>query len=155
MDANETAHWARREDPGRAITDVLLLGASVISLLAVGLVLVRAGKTSGLDRGLLVGLGVTSIVLSWGVVHSVYVLRYAQLYYADRPGTVDFNEKEPPCYIDFAYLALTIGMTYQVSDTDLRTKEIRRTALKHALLSYVFGTLIIATTINLIAGLSK
>ena len=56
---------------------------------------------------------------------------------------------------DFAYLALTIGMTFQVSDTNLQTKAIRRTALGHALLSYLFGALIIATTLNLIAGLSK
>ena len=58
-------------------------------------------------------------------------------------------------YIDFAYLALTIGMTFQVSDTNLKTTSIRRTALRHALLSYAFGTLIIATTINLVAGLTK
>jgi uncharacterized membrane protein len=68
---------------------------------------------------------------------------------------VDFNEEEAPCYVDFAYLALTIGMTFQVSDTDLRRKDVRRTALSHALLSYMFGAIIIATTVNLIAGLSK
>jgi uncharacterized membrane protein len=56
---------------------------------------------------------------------------------------------------DFAYLSLTIGMTFQVSDTDPQTKGIRRTAIGHALLSYMFGALIIATTINLIAGLGK
>jgi uncharacterized membrane protein len=70
-------------------------------------------------------------------------------------GGVDFNAEGAPCYIDFAYLALTIGMTFQVSDTNLKTTNIRRTALRHALLSYAFGTLIIATTINLIAGLTK
>jgi uncharacterized membrane protein len=80
---------------------------------------------------------------------------YAKLYYQGEGGGVDFNEEEPPCYSDFAYLVLTIGVTFQVSDTNLKTKEIRRTALRHALLSYVFGALIIATTINLIAGLTK
>ena len=83
------------------------------------------------------------------------MLRYARLYYRDRPGGVSFNEQDPPVYSDFAYLALTIGMTFQVSDTDLQAKEIRRLALRHALLSYVFGTLIIATTVNLVAGLGK
>jgi uncharacterized membrane protein len=104
---------------------------------------------------LLVGLSVASVVLAWSVVHTVFSLRYAKLYYQGEGGGVDFNEEESPCYTDFAYLALTIGMTFQVSDTNLKTKEIRRTALRHALLSYVFGALIIATTINLIAGLTK
>jgi uncharacterized membrane protein len=68
---------------------------------------------------------------------------------------VSFNEREPPCYTDFAYLAFTIGMTFQVSDADLETKEFRRVALRHALLSFVFGTGILATTINLVASLSS
>ena len=65
------------------------------------------------------------------------------------------NNDERPCFSDFAYLAFTIGMTYQVSDTDLTTKGFRRLALRHALLSYLFGTVIIAATINLVAGLVK
>jgi uncharacterized membrane protein len=155
LDAAGTAELAQREDPRRATADLLLLGASLVSLLAVGLVLVRANSQQGLDRGMLVGASVLSIVLAWGIVHTVYMLRYARLYYRDRPGGISFNEKDPPVYSDFAYLALTIGMTFQVSDTDLQTKEIRRLALRHALLAYVFGTLIIATTVNLVAGLGK
>jgi len=155
MDAARTSEHARREDPARATREALLLAASVVSLIAVGLVLVRSGTTTGLDKGLLVGMSVVSIVLSWAVVHTVFSLRYAALYYAGDPGGVDFNEESLPCYSDFAYLSLTIGMTFQVSDTDLQTKRIRRTAIGHALLSYVFGALIIATTINLIAGLGK
>jgi len=121
----------------------------------VGLVLVRAGHGNGLNEALLAGLSVASIVLAWSVVHTVYSLRYAELYYKGPAGGVDFNAEGAPCYIDFAYLALTIGMTFQVSDTNLKTTNIRRTALRHALLSYAFGTLIIATTINLVAGLTK
>lgn len=155
LDGADTARQARRESPHRAQADGLLLGASVASLIAVGLVLVRAGHSSGLTKGLLVGLSVASIILAWSVVHTVYSLRYAKLYYEGTAGGVDFNAEEAPCYIDFAYLALTIGMTFQVSDTNLKTTNIRRTALRHALLSYAFGTLIIATTINLIAGLSQ
>lgn len=115
----------------------------------------RAGHTGGLAKGLLLGLSIASIVLSWSVVHTVFALRYAKLYYDGEPGGVDFNDEDPPRYSDFVYLALTIGMTFQVSDTDLTVKPIRRTALRHALLSYVFGALIVAITINLIAGLSK
>jgi uncharacterized membrane protein len=155
LDAEDTARQAKRENPHRAPADALLLGASVASLIAVGLVLVRAGNSNELSKALLVGLSIASIVLAWSVVHTVYSLRYAKLYYEGTPGGVDFNAHEAPCYIDFAYLALTIGMTFQVSDTNLKTTNIRRTALRHALLSYAFGTLIIATTINLVAGLTK
>jgi uncharacterized membrane protein len=155
MDAATTEERARREDPGRALADVLLIGAALFSLLAVGLVLVRAGHTTGAAKPLLVGLSAISVVLAWSVVHTVFCLRYARFYYMDSRGGVDFNEHEPPCYSDFAYLALTIGMTFQVSDTDLTNKLIRRTALRHAVLSYMFGAIFIAITINLIAGLSK
>jgi uncharacterized membrane protein len=65
------------------------------------------------------------------------------------------GQDDPPRYADFAYLAFTIGMTFQVSDTDLKTTEIRATALRHALLSYLFGSVILAATINLIAGLAR
>ena len=153
LTASETAALATRESPGRANSDLLLLAGSVVSLVAVGLVLVRANRETGLDKGLLVGLSVVSIVLAWSTVHTVYSLRYARLYYAGTDGGIDFNDGAEPCYPDFAYLALTIGMTFQVSDTDLTTKAFRRLALRHALLSYAFGALIIATTINLIAGL--
>jgi uncharacterized membrane protein len=153
LTASQAAAHATRESPGRANSDLLLLAGSVISLVAVGLVLVRANQETGLDKGLLVALSVASIVLAWSTVHTVYTLRYARLYYSGKDGGVDFNDKATPCYPDFAYLALTIGMTFQVSDTDLTTNAFRRLALRHALLSYMFGALIIATTINLIAGL--
>jgi uncharacterized membrane protein len=150
-----TAERSRSEDPGRAATDVILLSASMVSLLAVGLVLIQANKSTGLEKAVLVSLSVASIVLAWTVVHTVFSLRYAALYYEGEPGGIDFNEDDQPDFADFAYLALTLGMTYQVSDTDIKTMAIRRTAVRHALLSYAFGTLIIATTINLIAGLGK
>jgi len=156
LDASRTAAHAGRENPRRATADALLLAASLASLLAVGLVLVRASDQQGLDKSLLVGGCVLSIVCGWGVVHTVFTLRYARLFYGPGgPCGVDFNQDELPDYADFAYLALTIGMTFQVSDTDLQTKQIRRTALRHALLSYVFGSLIVASTVNLIAGLGK
>jgi uncharacterized membrane protein len=155
FDATATAQHARREDPGRSTTAAVLINASLVSLLAIGLVLVRAANTDGLAKGLLVGSCVTSVVVAWAVVHTVFTLRYADLYYQGEPGGIDFNTDEPPDYLDFAYLAWTLGMTFQVSDTDLRSRPIRRTALRHAMLSYAFGTLIIATTINLIAGLGK
>ena len=155
MDAAQTARKAESEDPGKVTADILLLSASVVSLVAVGVVLIKAGNAHGTTKNLLIGMGIVSVVLAWAVVHTVYTLRYARLYYAGLDGGIDFNEADPPQYSDFAYLSFTIGMTFQVSDTDLQTKEIRTTALRHALLSYVFGVAIIAMTINLVAGLTK
>jgi uncharacterized membrane protein len=68
-------------------------------------------------------------------------------------GGTDFNQRERPSYRDFAYLALTVGMTFQVSDTNLQTSQIRSTTLRHALLSFLFGAVILAAAISLIAGL--
>jgi uncharacterized membrane protein len=155
VDAPGTAKHSQRDDPARAASDALLIGASLASLAAVGIILVRAGHSSGATRGSLIGASIVSILLAWSVVHTVFCLRYARLYYAGTPGGIDFNESDPPAYADFGYLALTIGMTFQVSDTDLQSKPIRRTAIRHALLSYLFGALIVATTINLVTGLGK
>jgi uncharacterized membrane protein len=155
LDAEHTARTAVREDPGRAATDVLLLSASVVSLLAVGLVLVRAGKSSGAAESLQAGLSLASVVLSWSVVHTVFTLRYARLYYTGSDGGVNFPQDDPPRYADFAYVGFTIGMTFQVSDTELTATEVRVAVLRHALLSYLFGAVILAATINLIAGLAR
>jgi uncharacterized membrane protein len=154
-DATATARLAVREDPGRATADAVVLVASVASLLAVALV-ITAGSTRNLGaRDARAGLAVASVVLSWTVVHTVYTSRYARLYYTGPNGGINFNQQTPPRYSDFAYLAFTIGMTFQVSDTDLQTAEIRATALRQALLSYLLGAVILATTINLVSGLLR
>ena len=155
MGEQMTAEHASREDPTRTASDIVLLAASIASLAAVGFVLVQASNSSGLAKGLLAGVGIVSVLLSWALVHTIYALRYALLFYTAPIGGVDFKEKGLPAYADFAYLSLTLGMTFQVSDTDLNTRAFRKMALRHALLSYLFGTIIVATTINLIAGLGK
>jgi uncharacterized membrane protein len=154
MDALSTSAYATREDPHGATADLLLLSASVAALGAVVLGILKASKEHGDLKIVLLATGIGAIVASWAVVHTVFMLRYAALYYKGEDGGVDFNEDDKPCYRDFAYLAFTIGMTYQVSDTDLTSKAVRHTALRHALLSYLLGTVIIAATINLAAGLA-
>ncbi|HTX86179.1 MAG TPA: DUF1345 domain-containing protein [Streptosporangiaceae bacterium] len=151
---DETAKRATREDPSRATSDLLTLCACVASIAAVMVVLVHAHSVQGADKGLLATLGLLSIAVSWVTVHTIFTLRYALLYYAGPVGVVDFHSDERPSYRDFAYLAFTIGMTFQVSDTDLKSTAMRATALRHALLSYLFGSLILAAAVNLVAGLS-
>jgi uncharacterized membrane protein len=154
LNPGRTAQRATRHDPTRAVSYVLLLTAALASVLALGLVLFGASRSSGTAEALRVALGVGSVVVSWVVVHTVYTLRYATMWYSDSGG-IRFHQTQPPCYRDFAYVAFTVGMTFQVSDTALTTSTIRRTALFHALTSYPLGTLILAGTVNLITGLRR
>ena len=112
-----------------------------------------ARVTSGVERAWSPCWTRTSVAVSWFTVHTVFLLRYALLYYAAPEGGIDFKMHERPSYRDFAYVALTLGMTFQVSDTDLRSTQMRATALRHALLSYLFGAVILAVAINLVATL--
>ena len=151
MDARDTARVASQEDPSRPVRDLVLLLLAVGSLLTVGLVIFRA-HDSGPVR---LVLGVACVVASWGVLHTIFILRYARLYFSDPVGGIDFKQELDPTYRDFAYVGFTIGMTFQVSDTDIGKATIRTTVLRHALLSFVFGAVILAITINLLAGLSR
>jgi uncharacterized membrane protein len=154
-DPSATARLALREDPGRATADALLLVASVASVLAVALAVAAGGAGGPGARDSRAALAVVSVALSWTVVQTVFTSHYARLYYRRPAGGIDFNQQAPPRYSDFAYLAFTIGMTFQVSDTDLETSALRSAALRHALLSYLLGAVILATTINLVAGLLR
>lgn len=151
-DPEATARIARAEDASRVAAEAVLICAGIASLLAVAFTLARAGHDHGTARGLLTALALGSVALAWISVHTVYVLRYARLYYSPPDGGIDFHGEKPD-YRDFAYLGLTVGMTFQVSDTGLTRKRIRRSALRHALLSYLFGTVIVAITVNSVAGL--
>jgi uncharacterized membrane protein len=152
------AQLAKREDENRGSATALLLGASVASLLGVGFALSLAGRASGARQVLLIGVAVLTVVVSWTVVNTIFTLRYADLHYGSSdPGIAfhDSDESENPTYRDFAYVAFTIGMCYQVSDTTIRDRRIRRTVLSHALLSYIFGAAIVGGSVNLIAGLIR
>ncbi len=151
-DAEQTASLAMREDPGHKTFDGLLILASLASLGAVAVLLIQASHAGGGTQIWEVVLGIASVVISWALVHTVYTLRYARVFYKNNGG-IDFNNNLPPSYSDFAYLAFTIGMTFQVADTNLKTPEFRKIVLRHAFLSYLFGTVIVASAISLIAGL--
>jgi uncharacterized membrane protein len=151
--AAQTAKMARAEDASQPGADLTLLSASVASLVAVGFVLSQASRDTGASKGLLIALALVSVTLAWASVHTIYTLRYADLYYQPPVGGINYHADEPPDYRDLAYVALTIGMTFQVSDTDLTHKPIRRTATRHALLSFLFGACIVAITINIVGSL--
>jgi uncharacterized membrane protein len=134
LNAGQARSLAAREALSGSVTDLVVLVADTASLAAVGLALFGAGRATGGVKAYLIGIGVLSVGE------------------AKRP-SIDFNAADPPTYLDFAYLSFTIGMTFQVSDTSITTRPVRRIALRHALLSYLFGAVILAVAINLVASL--
>jgi uncharacterized membrane protein len=153
MDAEQTKANARSEDFSRQTADLAVLVASVASLGAIAYTVARAGNSHGATKGLLIALALAVVSFSWLTVHTLYLVRYGDQYYSDPIGGIEFNDDESPDYRDFAYLALTIGMTFQVSDTTLKSKAMRRLAIRHALLSFLFVAVIGALTINTVGAL--
>jgi uncharacterized membrane protein len=154
MDAEQTCKYVTREDPTRWVADVVIVSASVASLGGIGYV-VAAGSHSGAGAIEAAVVGILTVAASWCAVHTLFTVHYARLYYSDEPGGINFHDPEPPRFRDFAYVAFTVGMTYQVSDTEIGLTSIRATVLRHALLSYLLGAVVLAVTINLIAGLGS
>jgi uncharacterized membrane protein len=141
--------------PGRTSLLVVAIMASVIAL-GIGLLLVRAPMTfaPGVPVSVLVGLGLWAVTSAWALLHTAFALHYAHLYYrrADAPGGMEFAGG-PPADLDFAYFAMTIGMTFQTSDVVISSGAVRRVVLGHALLAFAFNTVILALVVNLLVGL--
>ncbi|MBJ8341995.1 DUF1345 domain-containing protein [Antrihabitans sp. YC3-6] len=150
MNADSTRRHAGRENFRPAVDELIVVGAALGGLVAVVLLLVSGRDT---DSRASAAIAVGAVAMSWAGLHLMYAARYAYLYYADVPGGIDFNSDEPPAYRDFFYFSYNLGMTYQVSDTSVSSSVIRAVALRHCLLSYTFGTVILATTINLVVGI--
>jgi uncharacterized membrane protein len=158
-DGARTKRVAMREDETRDTASLLVQASCAASVVSVALALGLAKHETGDRRTVIITIAIITVILSWTVVNSVFTLRYADLFFRstnDADGGIDFGygpDVGPPNYRDFAYLAFTIGMTYQVSDTALHDRRIRGTVLYHAFLSYFFGVVIVATGVNAIAGL--
>jgi uncharacterized membrane protein len=154
LSAKATRARAAAEDPGRALVPLVVVLGSAASLLSA---VVISASSSARHARMLVALSLANVALSWAVTHVAFSLRFAHLYYReDKPvGGVDFPGGHPPCYADFAYLAFTVGMTFQVSDTSISDGRIRNTVLLQALLSFVYNTAIIAFVLNLVFGLAS
>ncbi|MFJ7073668.1 DUF1345 domain-containing protein [Streptomyces sp. NPDC098781] len=146
MDAARTHHTARREDLRPVMEELVLVAMALCGLVTIVLVLVRSESDS-----LHASAGLCGVVTAWAALHLMYATRYAYEYYR-HDGGIDFNGDQPPTYRDFFYFSYNLGMTYQVSDTDVSSPRIRAIVLRHSLLSYVFGTGILATAINVFVG---
>ena len=149
IDAESTGRHARRDAFEPRLEEVVVVAWALAGLIAVALLLLL-GKTDERPLAALLALG--GVAMSWAGLHLMYAARYAYLFYSAAPGGIDFNGTDPPAYRDFLYFSYNLGMTYQVSDTDVSSRTIRVVVLRHCLLSYAFGTVILATTINVIAN---
>ncbi|MGN6273559.1 MAG: DUF1345 domain-containing protein [Protaetiibacter sp.] len=153
MDAAQTRAHATAEDPGRRLARLIAILGSIASLGAAAVVIVEARHAPPLLSALLAGVAVLSVAASWALIQTDYLLRYAHLYYTEPIGGIDFHQDDPPRYTDFAYVSVGLGMTYQVADTNLSDGGMRRLVIAQTLLAYLFGAIILATIINLIASL--
>lgn len=149
LDADTTRSFAQRED-FRPLTDEIVMVAAAVGGLVGIVILLLLGSA---DRGAAAAIAPAGVFMAWAALHLMYATRYAHLYYGAAKGGIDFNADDPPSYRDFLYFSYNLGMTYQVSDTSVSSPLIRAVTLRHCLLSYVFGTVILATTINLVTGI--
>ncbi|WP_210522147.1 DUF1345 domain-containing protein [Hymenobacter terricola] len=155
-DAGHTRAVAARESPGRVVAFVFVPVAVACSLSAV-LLLLRTGMMPTLPpimRALHVALAIGGVASAWLLLHTVFTLRYAHLYYADGTGGgLDFPAGSArPNYLDFAYFGFSIGMTAQTSDVSISGSALRHTALLHGLISFVFNTAVVAVSISGLVG---
>ncbi|WP_406117864.1 DUF1345 domain-containing protein [Streptomyces sp. NBC_00989] len=148
MDAAATHRNARREDFRPVTEEIVVVSVALCGLVAIVLLLVHGG---GSDTGH-AATALCGVFTAWAALHLMYATRYAFVYY-ESSGGIDFNSDDPPAYRDFFYFSYNLGMTYQVSDTDVSSSTIRAIVLRHSLMSYVFGTSILATAINLVVGI--
>jgi uncharacterized membrane protein len=149
---------ARRQDVGRTVIFIFVITAACAALFAVAF-LIRRGKPEGRHLSIHLLLALATVVLSWLLMHAVFGLRYAHRFYDDsatsaekHAGGLKFPEDDLPDYRDFAYFSFVIGMTCQVSDVAVTSREMRRLVLLHGILSFVFNTVILALTINTVSS---
>jgi uncharacterized membrane protein len=150
MDAATTRDTVQREDFRPVAEEVIIVAVALGGLVGIVVLLLSSGSGSGRAAAATAPGGVFMI---WAALHLMYAARYAHLYYGTANGGIDFNSDDKPSYRDFLYFSYNLGMTYQVSDTSVSSATIRAVTLRHCLLSYVFGTVILATTINLVTGI--
>lgn len=156
----EVRKIAKLQDSSRTIIFLFVIGASIASMGAIIFLLKSAKGHSNSTNGHIV-LAICAVVVSWWLVHTIFTLLYAHLYYDTdtddgkklEVGGLDFPGNEEPDYLDFVYFSFVIGMTFQVSDVVITSRKIRRFALMHALLSFAFNTVILALSINVISGM--
>lgn len=154
-DVDQTRAYVDGLGEARSLVDTFVIVAALTSLAAVATMLASGGDHQPPAAKLFdLAVSVGAVASAWLLVHTSYVLRYAKHYVNVEPGCIDFAGDAEPVMSDFAYLSFCLGMTYQVSDQQMTTPAVRRIVFWHTLLSYLFGTVVIASSINLVVGLA-
>jgi uncharacterized membrane protein len=149
----ETEKYVRGLDPGRSVVDIVVLVAALASLGGVATMLLT--KPTAPEAKLAEAVITIATVFSgWLLVHTMFALRYARHWFNAETDCIDYHMKQPPSYSDFLYTAFAVGVSFAISDTDLKTTRIRRIALGQAWLSYLFGTVVVAAMINALVNLA-
>ena len=158
---NELCTIVEKQDDGLKVIFMIVLVAVCFSLFGT-LLLLNSKNESTFNKVFHTIVSLSPVLLSWILLHTTFAIRYAHLYHdhnklntGSNVGGLDFPTKEQPDYMDFAYFSFVIGMTFQVSDVQVNSRVIRRFVLMHSLISFVFNTIIVALTINTIAGLKQ
>jgi uncharacterized membrane protein len=132
---------------------VLISGVFVSAIVLGGLLLELKGvKQKSLPEILLAS---STIVLAWSLLNMLFAFHYAHEYYRLRkrkPRPLAFPGTGAPDYFDFIYFAFTIGMTFQVTDVEIRASPIRHVAFVHALLSFFFSVMVLGLIVNVLVG---
>ena len=144
---------AAAQDEGALAILVLTAAAGMASLIAIFAELAALERTSP-QYGLYIALAVSTVVLSWTFVHTIFALHYAHDFYGEghQRNGLRFPGEEQPDYWDFVYFAFVIGMTFQVSDVAVASRAFRRVVLVHGIISFAYNTAILAGAINLVLG---
>lgn len=150
-------HTARLQHSTRKWIFVFVLTAACASLAAVFFLLRPAKDLGASNAGGHIALALATVLLAWALIHTLFALQYAYFYYCRHPKgestALIFPEgKVDPDYYDFAYFSFVIGMTSQVSDIQIGSKEVRRWALLHGLIAFAFNTAVLALGINIVSG---
>jgi uncharacterized membrane protein len=156
-DSKQIREQAKVQDPSRTIIFIIIIISTLASFFAVLLLILSKGENDN-TSSLRIAVAVAGMLFSWFLIHTIFTLRYAHIFYGDhetKPNThaggLEFPGDSKPEYLDFAYYSFVLGMTFQVSDVQITSKRLRSLAMLHGLLSFVFNTIMIALTINLIA----
>ena len=161
INSQQVCYQCSKQDESRVVIFIIVLVATLASLLAV-LLLITSKSEDKIAKEWQLPIAIIGMMSSWLLVHTIFAFRYAHIYYgdskspADKNGTgLDFPGDKAPDYLDFAYFSFVLGMTFQVSDISITSKRLRKLALLHSLVSFGFNTIVVALTINIVAGLGQ
>jgi uncharacterized membrane protein len=161
FNAQRTRQRAQSMDQPNLMILVSMLTAVGVCVAAVAMLLQQVKQLDGLERTAHIALGLFSLAASWLMIQTIYAFHYAHRYYQEEMNNepdgagLEFPGKLDPDYFDFLYYSHVVGMTSQVSDVQVTSREMRRITLVHSVLSFAFNMLILALSINVVAGIMQ